>query len=305
VTQYLVQRVLGGLIAMLGVSVLVFVLLRLTGDPARLMVAPGSTQADYLRLREVFGLDQPVPVQYAIFLSGIVKGDFGQSFVYKSSAAQVVLERFPATLELAAATFVLIGCIGIPIGIVSATRPNSWVDQLASIGTLAGQAIPHFWLGIMLILLVSVQLRWLPTSGRGGLDHLVLPALTLSAYSVSRLSRVTRSEMLEALSHDYVRTARAKGLRERHVVSRHALKNVALALLTVLGFDAAYLVGGSIITETVFAWPGVGRLVVDAISQRDFPVVQAVVFFMAGLIVLVNLAIDFLYRVLDPRLQLR
>ena len=284
-TRYIVQRLLAGIFVMFGVVLVVFIILRLTGDPVALLVAPNATQEDYDRLQEALGLDKPLVVQFAIFLSGVARADFGRSFVFRISASEVVLERFPATVELATATLVMIVFVAIPLGIISATRPNSVFDHAVSAITLVGQAIPSFWLGIMFILLLAVQFGLLPTSGRGGLTHLIMPVITLAARPLSRLSRLTRSEMLEVLTQDYVRTARAKGLSERRVLIGHALKNVALSLLTLIGLDVGYLLGGAIITETVFAWPGIGRLLIDAISQRDFPVVQANVVFMAAIIV--------------------
>lgn len=304
-SRYLIQRFLGGIGVMVGVTLLVFIILRLTGDPAALLLPPEGTKEDYAYLRQRLGLDKPLVTQFAIFVSGAARGDFGKSWFFNTSAREVVLERFPATLELGCATLAIIVLVGIPLGVISAMRPDSLPDQMLSIITLAGQAVPNFWLGIMLMLVFAVHLRLLPTSGRGGIANLIMPAVTLSTYSMSRLCRLSRSEMLEALAEDYVRTARAKGLPEWRVVLSHALRNVSLSLVTLIGFDIGYLIGGAIIVETVFAWPGIGRLMMDSITHRDFPVVQADVVFMSAIIVIINLVVDILYRCLDPRIGLQ
>lgn len=301
---YLVQRALGALIAILGVSVIVFSLLRLTGDPAGLLLDSSATREDYIRLQRALGLDEPLPMQYVRFLAAAAHGDFGNSFRYKQPALQIVLQRVPATAALAASAFALSLIIAIPLGILSAVRHRSALDQTVALATLVGQGMPSFWLGIILILLVAVNLSLLPVSGSGTLAHLVLPAITLAAQPVSKFTRLTRSEVLEVLRQDYVRTARAKGLSERVVQYRHALRNAALALVTVAGLDVGYLLGGSIIVETVFAWPGIGRLMIDAVTQRDFPVVQADVFLIACTVVAINFVVDVLYCVLDPRIRL-
>ena len=303
--KYLLARALGAFVVVAGVTLVVFVVLRLTGDPTSLLLDPAAPRDAYDQLRADLGLDQPVPVQYARFLGDLLRGDLGTSFQYHEPAARVVLERVPATLQLAAAALLITICVGVPLGIWSAVRRDSGADFAISLVTLVGQSMPNFWFGIVLILLFAVQLHWLPTSGTGDLRHLVLPAVTLAAHPVSKFTRVTRTEFLEHLRQDYVRTARAKGLTERIVLTRHALRNVLISLVTLIGLDIGYLLGGAIIVETVFAWPGLGRTTIQAISQRDFPVVQAAVIYMAFVIVLVNFLVDMLYTMLDPRIRLR
>ncbi len=300
---YLAQRALGALIAIVGVSAVVFIILRLSGDPAALLLDSSATPQDYLELRQVLGLDDSLPVQYVRFMGGVVQGEFGDSFRYKQPAMSVVLQRLPMTAELAVAALLLTLVVAVPLGILAAVRQGSAVDHLVSILTLLGQAMPTFWLGIVLILLVSVNWALLPVSGSGTPMHLILPAVTLAAHPISKFARLTRSEMLEVLRQDYIRTARAKGLSESVVQYQHALRNAAVALITILGLDVGYLLGGSIIVETVFAWPGIGRLMMDAISQRDFPLVQANVFLMASIVVAANFVVDLAYLYLDPRIR--
>ena len=301
---YLTLRVLRAAIVVLGVSTAVFVILHLSGDPAALMISPESDRSDYERLRTHLGLDKPILVQYWGFLVRLSMGDFGESFQYGQPALSLVLERVPATLQLTTTALLISLGVAVPLGIVSAVRRNSILDYTVSSLTLVGQAVPNFWLGIMLILVFAVELHWLPTSGREHLRALVLPAATLALHPLSKFTRLTRSEILDVLGTDYVRTARAKGLAERAVLFRHALKNAAIALVTLIGLDLGYLLGGAVITETVFAWPGIGRLAVNAIFQRDFPIVQAFVFFVSVVVVGVNLLVDMVYSILDPRIRL-
>ena len=251
------------------------------------------------------GFNDPFLVQYGRFLAGAVRGDFGQSIRHGESAFHLVMERMPATFELAGAALALALCLSIPIGIVSAVRRNTTVDYASTIVALLGQSMPTFWLGIMLILVFSVQLGLLPSSGRGGVEHLILPAVTLGLFTTARITRLTRSGMLEVLNQDYIRTARAKGVSTSPVVWKHALKNAAIPIVTIVGIELGTLLGGSVITETIFAWPGVGRLSVQAIYNRDYPVVQAAVFLLATTFILVNLIVDLVYTSLDPRIRLR
>jgi peptide/nickel transport system permease protein len=251
------------------------------------------------------GFDDPFFVQYGRFLKGALRGDFGQSVRHGEPAFDLVLERMPATLELAGAALLLALCLAIPAGIVSAVRRNSPVDYIATVVALFGQSLPTFWLGIMLILVFSVQFHWLPSSGRGTLQHLVLPAVTLGLFTTARITRLTRSGMLEVLSQDYIRTARAQGVNDPPLVWKHALKNAGIPIVTIVGIELGTLLGGSVITETIFAWPGVGRLSVQAIANRDYPVVQAAVFLLASTFVIVNLLVDVVYTYLDPRIRLR
>jgi peptide/nickel transport system permease protein len=305
VKRYLAGRLVWSVVAIWGVVTLVFVILRLSGDPAAVLLSPQGTKEEYEAIRRSLGLDLPVPAQYALFLVRSAAGNFGSSFQFGVPALGVVLERIPATLSLTGTASALIALVAIPLGVLAAVFRNSWVDYLTSGLALLGQAAPNFWLGFMLILLFAVQLRWVPTSGRGTLAHLALPALTLALQPIAKIARLTRSEMLEVLEANYVRTAHAKGMAPARVTLGHALKNASLSIVTVLGLDIGYLLGGAIIVETVFSWPGLGRLVIEAINNRDFPVVQAAVVVIAVFVVAVNVLVDLLYAVLDPRIRLQ
>jgi peptide/nickel transport system permease protein len=302
---FLLRRLLQSLVVLFGVSFVVFAILHLTGDPALVLLPPDASPEDVRRFREVMGFNDPFFVQYGRFLKGALQGDFGQSVRHGEPAFGLVLERMPATFELAGAALALALCLAIPAGIVSAVRRNTALDYLATVVALFGQSLPTFWLGIMLILLFSVQFHLLPSSGRGTLEHLILPAVTLGLFTTARITRLTRSGMLEVLNQDYIRTARAKGVSDPPVVWKHALKNAAIPIVTIVGIELGTLLGGSVITETIFAWPGVGRLSVQAIANRDYPVVQAAVFLLASTFVLVNLLVDVVYTYLDPRIRLR
>jgi peptide/nickel transport system permease protein len=302
---FLLRRLWQSLVVLFGVSFVVFAILFLTGDPALVLLPPDASAEDVRRFREVMGFNDPFLVQYGRFLRGALRGDFGQSVRHGEPAFDLVLERMPATFELAGAALLLALCLAIPAGIVSAVRRNSALDYVATVVALFGQSLPTFWLGIMLILVFSVQFSWLPSSGRGTLQHLVLPAITLGLFTTARITRLTRSGMLEVLNQDYIRTARAKGVSDPPVVWKHALKNAAIPIVTIVGIELGTLLGGSVITETIFAWPGVGRLSVQAIANRDYPVVQAAVFLLATTFVVVNLLVDVIYTYLDPRIRLR
>ncbi|HXJ78534.1 MAG TPA: nickel ABC transporter permease [Candidatus Methylomirabilis sp.] len=304
-TSYLVRRGWQSLLVLLGVSAVVFLILHLTGDPALLLLPPDATAEDIARFRTAMGFDDPVFVQYIRFLRGALRGDFGESVRHGEPAMSLVLERLPATFELAGAGLLLALCLAIPAGIVSAVKRNTAVDYISTVMALLGQAMPTFWLGIMLILVFSVRLSWLPSSGRGDVEHLVLPAITLGLFTTARIARLTRSGMLEVLAQDYIRTARAKGVSEPPVVWKHALKNASIPIVTIVGIELGTLLGGSVITETIFAWPGVGRLSVQAIFNRDYPVVQAAVFLLASTFVIVNFLVDVAYTYLDPRIRFR
>lgn len=302
---YVVRRILQAVVVVLGVLVLVFVLINATGDPARLMVPLEASEEDVERVRRHMGLDRPLREQFARFMANAMRGDFGQSLRYRGQPAmKIVTERFPATLRLTVATLAWGLPTALLIGAVSAVKANSFLDRASMILALTGQSVPGFWLGLMLILLFSVQLRFLPASGAGSLRHLVLPSITLGSFFVARTTRLVRSSMMEVLNEDYIRTARAKGLAEAIVLLRHAAKNVAIPVVTIVGLDIGVLLGGAVITETVFAWPGIGRLVLDAITYRDFPVVMANVFFIAMAFVTINLVVDLAYVWLDPRVRL-
>jgi peptide/nickel transport system permease protein len=301
---FLLRRLWQSLVVLLGVSFVVFLILHLTGDPALVLLSPEATAEDVRRFREAMGFNDPFLVQYWRFLTGALRGDFGQSVRHGEPAFGLVVERLPATFELAGAALLLALVLSIPVGIVSAVHRNTVLDYVSTVVALLGQSMPTFWLGIMLILLLSVQLQWLPSSGRGGWEHLILPAVTLGLFTTARITRLTRSGMLEVLNQDYIRTARAKGVSNPPVVWKHALKNAAIPIVTIVGIELGTLLGGSVITETIFAWPGVGRLSVQAINNRDYPVVQASVFLLATTFVVVTLLVDVVYTYLDPRIRL-
>ena len=302
---FLIRRLLQSLLVLLGVSAVVFFILHLTGDPTLLLLPPDATAEEIARFRQVMGFNDPVAVQYLRFLKGAVQGNFGESLRHGQPALGLVLERMPATLQLTAAALLIALCLAIPAGILSAARRNTLLDYVSTVVALLGQSMPTFWLGIMLILLFSVQLQLLPSSGRGDLAHLLLPSITLGLFTTARITRLTRSGMLEVLGQDYIRTARAKGVSEPPVVWKHALKNASIPIVTIVGIELGTLLGGAVITETIFAWPGVGRLSVQAIYNRDFPLVQAAVFLLATTFVLVNLLVDVIYTYLDPRIRFR
>jgi peptide/nickel transport system permease protein len=302
---FLLRRLLQSLVVLLGVSFVVFFILFLTGDPAAVMLPPEATAEDIRHFRESMGFNDPFFVQYGRFLFGALQGNFGTSIRHGEPAFALVVERMPATFELAGAALVIALLLAIPAGIVSAVRRNTIVDYISTVVALLGQSMPTFWLGIMLILFFSVQFQALPSSGRGTWQHLVLPAITLGLFTTARITRLTRSGMLEVLNQDYIRTARAKGVSDPPVVWKHALKNAAIPIVTIVGIELGTLLGGSVITETIFAWPGVGRLSVQAIYNRDYPVVQAAVFLLAATFIVVNLLVDVVYTYLDPRIRLR
>lgn len=286
-----------------GVSTLIFVILRLSGDPTALFVAETATAEDVRKVREAMGFDEPLPLQYVRFLGRAAVGDFGTSFRFNQPAIGLVLERLPATLVLTLASIAVATVVGVPLGVLAAFRRGTRWDAAIMAVTFLGQSVPTFWLGIMLILVFAVGLRLFPASGGEGLAHLVLPGTTLGGYMMARIARIARSGMLDVLRQDYIRTARAKGLHERAVVLRHALKNASISIVTMIGFTFATLIGGAIVTETIFAWPGVGRLLVEGVHARDYPVVQAAVFVTALFVAACNLVTDLLYAWLDPRIS--
>jgi len=303
VKGYVLHRLGQAGLVCLGISLVTFLLLHVVGDPVLLLLPQDASREDVALLRAKLGLDRPLAVQYAIFLQGALRADFGTSLFVQAPALRLIWERVPATLELTLAGLGVALLLAIPLGVLSAVRRASLIDTVATVGAVAGQAMPIFWLGIMLIVLFAVKLHWLPASGRGTPAHLVLPALTLGAYLAPLTMRLTRSGMIEVLNQDYIRTARAKGLREPLVLFKHALRNVAIPLVTVIGFQFGRVLGGAIVTETVFAWPGVASLAVKAIRTYDYPVVQAAVVLLALTIVLVNLATDVVIAYIDPRIR--
>ncbi len=304
-TAFLIRRLLQAVFVLLGSTLVVFVLVRLSGDPAQLMLGMNATADDLARFRRTQGLEDPLPVQYWRFLSGAVQGDFGKSIQQGQPSLGLVIERLPATSELAFSALAVSLGVAIPLGILAAHWRGRWLDRTVIGLTSIAQAMPPYWLGLLLILVFAVWLRWFPTQGRGGFGNLVLPTLTLALFFTARTTRLMRSSMLEVLGQDYLRTARAKGLPELLILRRHAFKNAAIAVVTVAGVDLSVLMGGAVITETVFAWPGLGRLVIQSIFNRDYPVVQAAVFVVAVVVVVANLIVDMLYLYLDPRIRYR
>jgi len=302
--KFLIRRLVHAVIVLAAAVFLVFSMMFLSGDPALLLVPPDASAADIAAFRTEMGFDKPFLVQFAAFAGRLIVGDFGQSWRFQDSAFSIVVERLPATIELAVAALVLSLAIAIPIGVLSAVRKDTKVDTVSMILALFGQSIPGFWLGLMLILVFAVDLGWLPTSGRQGLQYLILPAASLGLALAGRNARLVRSCMLEVLKEDYIRTARAKGLSEWRVINKHALKNALLPIVTIVGLELGSLLGGAVITETVFSWPGIGLLAVQSISGRDYPVVQAVIIISALGFVLINLLVDVLYTWLDPRISL-
>jgi peptide/nickel transport system permease protein len=303
VQRYVLGRVFQAALALLGVTCVAFLLVSLSGDPAFILLTPEAGDEQRAAFRRLYGLDQPLPVQYARYVGHVARGDFGTSFAFERPALAVVLERVPATLELTAAAIALAIAFGVPAGIVAAVRPGALLDRTVMAVVLLGQSVPTFWLGLLMIRIFAVNLHWLPVSGRGTWLHLAMPAVALALFLAALLARITRSEMLEALAQDYVRTARAKGLAERAVTVQHALGNALLPIVTLIGLQLGALLGGAVITETVFAWPGVGTLVFDAILRKDYPVVLAAVQLVALGFIVINMSLDLLYGYLDPRLR--
>jgi peptide/nickel transport system permease protein len=302
-TQYVLGRLVQLVIVMIGISMIAFAITYVIGDPIAVLLpmdAPPETRELY---RRELGLDQPLVVQYARFASGAVRGDFGESFLMKKSALALILERLPATLQLALAGLCFAILVAIPLGTIAAYRRGSAVDNFCTLLAVAGQAVPIYWLGLMLMIVFAVQLRWLPASGYGRLENFILPTIALGSFLAPITMRLVRSSMIDVLSQDYIRTARAKGLAGSGVLVRHALKNAALPVIAVLGLQFGQLLGGAVVTETVFSWPGIGRLLVQAIYTRDFPIVQATVMIVAVIFVLINLFVDLAYAWLDPRIK--
>jgi len=303
VTRYLGGRLFQSAVVLLGVSLIVFGALHLTGDPVVLMLPPDASYAEIQKYRHALGFDDPLPIQYLRYLSRAARGDFGNSIRYNLPAVPLLLEHLPATLVLGGAALAWSSLLGGLLGILAAARPRSMVDYVARLLALLGQAIPLFWLGPMLILFFAVRLGWFPTGGFGTRGHLVLPALTLGAYYLAVVARLTRASALEVLNRDFVRTARAKGLAPSRVMVRHVLRNSLIPVITVLGLQIGSVLSGAVVTETIFAWPGLGQLAVQAIAGRDFPLVQAAVLFSALLFVAINLCTDLLYAALDPQIR--
>lgn len=301
--KYVAKSLLQMIPVLLFISLIVFVLVRVTGDPVALMLPETATDADRAVLTKELGLDQPLYKQYALFLANAVQGNFGTSFHYNQSALPLVLERLPASFELAVAAMILAVVIAVPAGIWSAVKRNTFADLFISGISVLGKAMPNFWMGIMLILFFAVIFQFLPVSGRGGIAHLVLPAFTLGVGLSAQMTRLIRSSMLEILNQDYIRTARSKGILEIIVIGKHALRNGLIPVVTIMSLQFTSLIGGTLITETVFAWPGLGQLLVSSINTHDMAVVQAAVFVIAIFVMVINILTDVMYRLLDPRIK--
>jgi peptide/nickel transport system permease protein len=300
---YIVARLATAILVIVGVSVVSFFLTFLTGDPAEIMLPPGATAVQIEKFRAAWGFDDPLAVQYWRFLKRAVHGDFGISLRHGQSSLPLIAARLPATLQLTVTAMLLAIVLAVPLGVLAATNRGGKIDLLAMGVALLGQSVPNFWLAIMMILLFAVSWGLLPTSGRGGWAHVVMPATAIAINLMALLTRLVRTAVIEVLSEDYVRTARGKGLRELFVVARHAVPNALIPLVTVVGLQFGYILGGAVVIETIFTWPGVGLFTIQAILNRDYPVVQASVFILATSVVLLNLAVDLLYVWLDPRIR--
>jgi peptide/nickel transport system permease protein len=302
---YLIRRLIHSIIIIIGISMVVFIISRMTGDPVSIMVDFTTPQEDRDIIRRELGLDKPIAVQYLMFLKKAVKGNFGKSIRYEEPALDLVFQRIPITLRLLIVTLAWSLILAIPIGIISAIKRNSIFDLAGMAFTFIGQSIPSFWLGIMMIMVVGVHFRWLPISGfgHGELSYTIMPAITLGSFGMASFARITRSSMLEVLDSDYIQTARAKGLRETFVVIKHALRNALIPIVTILGLQIAGLLGGAVITEQIFAYPGIGWLAVQSIYNRDFPVIQAIVMVVSIGVVATNFIIDIVYTIIDPRIR--
>lgn len=302
--RYILSRVIQSLVTLLILTVVVFGLARLSGNPLDTILPADATQSDYERIAELWGLDKPWHLQYLTFLGNALQGDFGESFRWRGySARELVLSRFPATLQLAGLALLLSVLVAVPIGVLSAVKKDTPIDHAGKVIALLGQSLPSFWLGIVLIWIFAVQLGWAPTSGRGGLAHMILPVITLGWFQVAALMRLVRSGMLDVLDSEYIKFARIKGLAEREVLWKHALRNAALVPLTYFAIVAGALVTGSVVVESVFNWPGVGLLVLDAVRSRDYQVVQAAVLIFAAVFLGLSLLVDIVYAYLDPRIR--
>ncbi len=302
--QYVLKRLLSTIPVLIGISLLLFFMLRmLPGDPAQVLAGQMASREDIETIRKQLGLDKPIVVQYGLFLNRLVRLDLGRSARTQNPVIREVWARLPNTVLLAVSAITLACLFGIPAGILSAVRPYTWIDYLFTSLALFGISMPVFWLGLMLVVIFSILLQWLPAGGTGSWKHLVLPSFTLAAFVVAFIARMTRASMMEALSQDYTTTARSKGLKENVVILKHALKNALIPIITVVGLQFGLLLGGAVLTETVFAWPGMGRLIVDSILGRDYPMIQGAILIFGLLYILVNLAVDLLYAFIDPRIR--
>jgi peptide/nickel transport system permease protein len=302
--KYILRRFIHSIFVLIGVSIVVFGLIRLSGDPTALMLPVDATEEDEAQLRAVLGLDRPLPIQYLDFINRARLGDFGTSIRHQQPAMKMVMDRIPATAQLTFTAFMVALVVAVPLGILSAIRPDTFIDRISVLIALVGQAVPTFLLGIILILVIAVPFAGIPSSGRGEVKHLILPSITLGLYSAAIINRLLRSSLREELGKDYVRTAAAKGFGEYYVLSKHVLKNAAIPVITVMGLQIGSLISGAVVTETVFAYPGTGLLLVQALGNRDIPIVQAFVLLIAVVVILINLSVDIIYGYLDPRIRL-
>jgi ABC-type dipeptide/oligopeptide/nickel transport system permease component len=301
--QFISRRVGYCLLSLLLLSLTIFFFVRVTGDPAALLVEPGASAADIAAIHERFGLDRPLWEQYGLFMWALAHGDLGQSFYYQTPVIELYLSRLPYSLLLASAAMVFSLVIGIPSGVLASVRVGRFWDSAGKLFALLGLSLPSFWVGLVLILVFSVYLRWLPSSGAGTPAHLIMPAFALGWYFAAAHMRLTRSSMLDVLGSEYIKLARLKGLPEALVIAKHAFKNALIPVITLAGINLVIMINVAVVVETVFAWPGIGRLLYEGITFRDFPVVQGVVLLGGAMIIVVNLAIDILYAVIDPRIR--
>lgn len=301
--RYVARRAVQGVVVLFGVSVIVFLLMHLAGDPVAVLLPLDTPPEQIEAFRQEMGFDQPLPIQYLRFLARAIRGDFGYSYHYRTDAMQIVLERMPATLRLTFGALFVALVVAIPAGIFAALKQGKVSDMIVRMSVLLGQAVPGFWLALMLMLLFGVRLRWLPVSGSEGWQSLILPAIVAGSFSMATITRLLRSSLLETLGENYIQTARGKGLTERTIITRHGLKNAAIPVITVVGLQMGWLLGGAVIAEVVFAYPGMGRLAVTAISYRDVPVIQSFVAVTAIIVVTINLCLDVVYSWLDPRIR--
>jgi peptide/nickel transport system permease protein len=301
--RYLLSKVGESILLLFGVILLVFMMVRLTGDPASLMASRESSPETVERIRREWGFDRPLLVQFWDFLIGAIVLDFGKSYHFKTPAMPLVVERLPATVQLAATGLVMAVVVGIPLGLVGGFNPGSWTDSLGRLLALLGQSVPNFWLALILILLFAVRLGWFPSFGRDELKSVVLPAFVLGLPTMGQIVRLTRSSVLEVRSEDYIRTAHSKGLEPRIIYIKHVLRNVAIPLVSILGVQFGYMLGGSIYIETIFSWPGIGQLTQQAVGWRDFPLVQAVAVFVSVVVLVISLLTDAAYAIIDPRVR--
>ncbi len=302
-SRFLLHRLLQGLVSIVGASIVIFLISRLSGDPVQILLPSDATPEMIAETRRTLGLDLPLWHQYVIFAWDALRGDFGRSYRWQMPALRLILDRLPATILLAVCGLIFSVAVAVPVGVLSAVRPGGWTDRVGRIFAMLGQAMPAFWVGLLLILLFAVQLNWLPAFGYGGVSHIIMPAIALGWYPVAAQTRIVRSAMRDVLDSDYIRLSRALGTPERWIVWKYALRNAAVPLLTMLGVYFAAMLGGAFVVETIFAWPGVGRTVVEAVFSRDFPVVQAGVLFTSILFVLSNLLVDLTYGIVDPRIR--